>query len=528
MENLSSLIWNANDDVLRGVFKPSEYTQAILPFVLLRRLDCLDVNEAGLTLTAVSKEVDRYLEGFEQSIRKTIQAFDIKSVVTRLQSVNRLELFLSLFEGFNLHPDVIDNHQMGTVYEELLSRYAETTNADNGDHYTPRDIIELLVALVFSDSLETLGDSVKLFDPCCGTGGMLTAGRDWLLKHADPNMKVELYGQELNNMTWAICQTDILLTGGDSNNIGGPKSSLSDDQHATAKFDYMISNPPFGVNWKSDKAAVLAEAQRPDGRFSAGVPRVSDGAFLFVQHMLHKMNQQRTSRIGVILNGSPLFTGEAGSGESNIRKWILENDLLETIVALPEQMFYNTGIPTYIWILTNRKSSSRRGYVQLIDAREYHSPLRKNLGKKTRFIAKKEQETILALYRECIEGDNSKILPNQHFGYTKITVEQPLEQPGNDLFGSDNKKPDVNKRDTERVPLGKDIDEYFDIEVKPFLPNAWIDRTQDVVGYEINFGKIFYKYTPLRDPADILADIIELDKEISKVTKELFGDAIDY
>lgn len=527
-QNLSSLIWNANDDVLRGIFKPSEYTQAILPFILMRRMDCVNVNTSNLTIKDVAQQLDNYLNGFETPIREIINAFNIEPIVKKLERFNRLELFLSKFEDYNLHPDIIDNHQMGTVYEELLGRYAESTNASNGEHYTPRDIIELLVALVFADEQLIEGQQVSLYDPCCGTGGILTLARDWLL-NKDSNVKVELYGQEINTLTWAICQADILLSGGDPNNIGGPKSSLSEDYHCDTKFDYMISNPPFGVNWKEDKAVVETECNNKSGRFNAGVPRLSDGSLLFLQHMVHKMHSDRTSRIGIIFNASPMFTGGAESGESNIRRWILENDLLDAIVALPESMFYNTAITTYIWIVTNKKSVNRQGHVQLIDARLKCSKLRKKLGYKSNYISKEQVKDITTLYRANAQNNLSKILPNNHFGYTNITVEQPLVQDNKDLFARTSDKhltPDPNKRDTERVPLCEDIEEFFEREVKPFCPDAWVDRSKDKLGYEIEFLKEFYTFKPLRSLEDIEEDLSKVTAEIESLSDDCYGDSM--
>ena len=290
--NLSSLIWSANDDVLRGVFKPSEYTRAILPFVLLRRLDCMRINTSSLTLRSIEQSFTSYIQGFSESIQHCIAAFDIQPVLNKLKKHGRLDMFLSKFEEFELHPERVDNHQMGTVYEELLSRYVEVTNAENGEHFTPRDIVNLLVALVFAEDQESLPNTVRLFDPCCGTGGLLTAGRDWLLKNVNANMRVELYGQELNQMTWAICQADMLLTGSNPKQIGGPTSSLSEDEHSLRKFDYMISNPPFGVNWREDRKFVVSESKKPNNKFLAGLPKTSDGSMLFLQHMIDKMHSR--------------------------------------------------------------------------------------------------------------------------------------------------------------------------------------------------------------------------------------------
>jgi len=562
--NLSSLIWSSADDVLRNVFKPSEYGEVILPFVVMRRLDCVlepkkdevynlftqykdklsdpspvILKQVGLPFFNTSKydltriksdptnvfmNFNNYVQGFSENVRDILTNFKIDPIVQKLNKNNRLYMMVDKFTEIDLHPNVVDNHQMGTVYEELLRRFYEEANEDAGDHYTPRDIVRLLVCLLFEGDrkdLEGEGKIRSVFDPCCGTGGMLTVGKNWILENINPDLKVELYGQTLLDESFAVCKSDFLLLGENPENIHGPLSSISEDCLQGRKFDYMITNPPFGISWKLEKEFVDEEAKDPNGRFFVGTPRTSDGSFLFLQHLIHKMNPEG-SRIGIVFNGSPLFTGDAGSGESEIRKWIIENDWLECIVSLPERMFFNTGITTYIWIVTNKKSPDRTGKVQLIDGSNYYQSMRKNLGDKGRFITEEQIKELLEIYKSNQETEVCKIYPNSFFGYTKVVVEQPLIEDGDiktDRQG--NPKPDTSKRDSERVPLSEDIDEYYDREVRPHLPDSWMDRSKDKVGYEINFTKYFYKFTPLRSLEEISRDLILLDNEIQQLSAEM-------
>lgn len=419
-QNLSSLIWSTADDVLRGMFKPSEYGRIILPFVVLRRLDCVlepqkdkafelyekykkklkDFNkviQSQLDLpffnisrfdllriksdpNNVLKNFNNYVQGYSNNVLDIIENFQIDPLVVKLNKNKKLYLLIDKFTEFDLHPNKVDNHMMGSVYEELLRKFSEMSNEESGDHFTPRDIVKLLVSLVFGGDKENLRGEGKLrsvYDPCCGTGGMLTIGKEWIKKNINKNLKIEMYGQELNDVTYAICKSDFLMSDENPENIKGPSSSLSNDQYADRKFDYMITNPPFGVSWKSEEDFINQEAKDMKGRFSIGVPRVSDGSLLFLQHLIHKMESER-SKIGIVFNGSPLFTGDAGSGESEIRKWVIENDWLECIVSLPDRMFFNTGITTYIWIVTNKKSPERKGKVQLIDGSSFSTSMKKS------------------------------------------------------------------------------------------------------------------------------------------------------
>ncbi len=555
-QNLSSLIWSTADDILRGLFKPSEYGRIILPFVVLRRLDCVlepqkdkafelhekykkklkdftQVIQSQLNLpffnvskfdllriksdpNNVYKNFNNYIQGYSKNVLDIIENFQIDPLITKLNKNKKLYLLIDKFTEFDLHPKKIDNHMMGSVYEELLRRFSEMSNEESGDHFTPRDIVKLLVSLVFEGDKENLKGEGKIrsfYDSCCGTGGMLTIGKEWIKKNINKDLKVELFGQELNDTTYAICKSDFLMSDENPENIKGPFSSLSQDGFADRKFDYMITNPPFGVSWKSDENFVKQESKDSNGRFSVGTPRISDGSLLFLQHLIHKM-ELSGSRIGIVFNGSPLFSGDAGSGESEIRKWIIENDWLETIVQLPDSMFFNTGITTYLWIVTNKKNSKRKGKIQLIDGSNHFKILKKSLGNKRKEISDEGFKKILNSYLNFQEDDITKIYKNSHFGYTKVLIEQPLEENGIiQKLKSGELKPDTKLRDYERIPLNDSIDEYFEREVRPYLPKSWIDRSKDKIGYEINFTKYFYQYKPLRSLNEIVNDLLALDKE---------------
>ncbi len=562
-QNLSSLIWNTADDILRGLFKPSEYGRIILPFVVLRRLDCVldpqkdkafelhekyknklkdfnQVIQSQLNLpffnaskfdllriksdpNNVYKNFNNYIQGYSKNVLDIIENFQIDPLVIKLNKNKKLYFLIDKFTEFDLHPSKVDNHTMGSVYEELLRKFSEMSNEESGDHFTPRDIVELLVSLVFGGDKENLKGEGKIrsvYDPCCGTGGMLTIGKNWIHENINKNLKVELFGQELNDVTYAICKSDFLMADENPDNIKGPSSSLSVDGHHDRKFDYMITNPPFGVSWKSDEDFVKNEAKDSNGRFSIGTPRTSDGSLLFLLHLIHKMDVNN-SRIGIIFNGSPLFNGDAGSGESEIRKWILENDLLESIIQLPDQMFFNTGITTYIWILTNNKSSKKRGKVQLIDASKIFKNMKKNLGDKGKYISDEQINEINQLYNSDKENEFCKIYNNEFFGYRKIFIEQPLIKNGEIQKNKKNDiKPDPNLRDTERIKINENIDDYFKNEIKPHFPNSWIDYSKEKIGYEINFTKYFYKLKPLRNLEQILEEIRLLDIDINNLTNE--------
>jgi type I restriction enzyme M protein len=379
------------------------------------------------------------------------------------------------------------------------------------------------VSLVFSEDKDNLkGEGVvrSIFDPCCGTGGMLTIGKEWVHENINDKVELRLLGQELNPQTYSICKSDMMITGEDPNNIRD-KSSLSEDKFQGERFDYMVTNPPFGVSWKSEKEFVETESQNPNGRFSVGTPRTSDGSLLFLQHMISKM-ESKGSRIGIVFNGSPMFTGDSGSGETEIRKWIIENDWLECIVSLPDRLFFNTGISTYLWIVTNKKSDKRKGKVQLVNCSSFFKLMKKNLGEKSKEITDEDRETIIENYTNFKENENCKIYPNEYFGYTKVTIEQPEIKDGKVVKDRNgNPKPDSKKRDHERVPLQDDIDEYYEREVKPHLPNSWVDGNKNQVGYEISFTKYFYKNKPLRSLPEVTKDLWSLEEETEGLMKEI-------
>jgi len=555
IQELSALIWNVADDVLRGLFKPHEYGDIILPFVILRRLDCviephkdeiyalyeeyknkvedtspIIKNRIGAEFYNYSKydlsrlrqdpkniylNFKNYVNGFSKNVMDIIENLQLDKPVEKLHKNNRLFQLIEKFTEVDLHPRVVDNHTMGQVFEELLRRFSEMSNETSGEHYTARDIVRLLVALVFAENKEDLSGSGKirtLFDCCCGTGGMLTIGKEWVLNNINPDIDIILYGQELNPQTYSICKSDLLISGENPDNIK-QGSSLSEDGFIGEKFDYMITNPPFGVSWKSEEDFVTNESQNPNGRFTAGTPRTSDGSLLFLQHFISKM-EPKGARIGIVFNGSPLFTGDAGSGESEIRKWIIENDWLECIVQLPDSLFFNTGITTYLWIVNNHKKTRRKGKIQLINASGLFKPMKKSLGSKRKEICEEQRNQIVDTYTRFEETDICKIYPNHFFGYTKVVIEQALLDRGKVVLDkAGNPKPDTSLRDYERIPLDMDIESYYEKEVKPHLPDSWMDRSKDKTGYEINFTKYFYQYKPLRSVEEIAKELLELEKE---------------
>ena len=405
------------------------------------------------------------------------------------------------------------------------------SNETSGEHYTPRDVVRLLVSLLFAEHREDLrGQGVirSIFDPCCGTGGMLTIGKEYFREQINPEADIRLLGQELRPQTYAVCKSDMLITGEDPDAIQHG-SSLSKDQFQGQRFDYMITNPPFGVSWKSEEQFVKTEAQNANGRFSAGIPPTSDGSLLFLQHMLSKM-EDRGSRVGIVSNNSPLSNGDAGSGESEIRRWIIENDWLECVVALPEFIFFNTGIPTFLWILTNNKSKKRKGMIQLISAIDCWQPMSKGLGEKRRQIGDQHVHQLTKLYTNFQETEHSKIYSNEFFGYTKVVVERPLIEK-REVLGEQrecivrdkrgNPKPNPALRDYERIPFTEEIDDYYQREVKPHLPDSWMDRKKDKVGYEIKFNQYFYQSKSLPSLQEITQEIVSLEKKTDKLMHEV-------
>lgn len=565
----AALIW-AIADKLTGVYKPHEYGEVILPLTVIRRFDCIlsdtknavlkkydevknlpmkDVllrsatggkafyNTSKYTFERLLDDPDNieenfrdYLNSFSENVQDIIEKFKFDGHITTMANKGILYIVIKGFTSpkANLHPDVISNLEMGYIFEEIIRRFSESHNEDAGQHYTPREVIRLMVNILFHDDNDILtGNNVAktIYDPACGTGGMLSVSEEYL---HELNAATELlaFGQELNDQTFAICKADMLIKGNDANFIKDG-NTLSDDQFEGQKFDYIISNPPFGREWKNEKTKVEAEAKRGfAGRFGAGVPAVSDGQMLFLLTAISKMKEPSDggSRIAIIHNGSPLFTGDAGSGPSEIRRYILENDLLEAIIALPNDIFYNTGIATYIWVLSNKKAVTKReGKVQLINANRLFEKRRKALGNKRNDIPENAIEEITRIYGEFRENEISQIYDNADFGYTKITVERPLlDEDGNPILKKNKPQADSSLRDTENVPLKEDIEEYFKREVLPFAPDSWIDTKKSKVGYEIPFTRYFYKYEAPQPSAEIMAEIIDLETELSRSLGEVF------
>ncbi|MGE5572838.1 MAG: type I restriction-modification system subunit M [Bacteroidota bacterium] len=704
-----SFIWGVAD-LIRDTFKRGKYQDVILPLTVLRRLDCVlapakeKVLETQARFKGMLENLDpqlrrasgfafyntsrydfeklladaphlaanlrNYIAGFSPNMREVLERFDFDNTISKLDEAGLLFKVLERFKNVDLHPDKVDNPTMGTIFEELIRRFNEALNENPGEHFTPRDVVHLMVDLMLAGDEERIrrkGIVCTVYDPCCGSGGMLMITKEHITVGVrkngqiirppiNPDAEIHLFGQEVNPETWAVSKSDLFMkdpTGRDADNIAFG-SVLSNDRHAGRTFDYLIANPPYGKDWKRDEEAVRAEHERgAAGRFAPGLPRISDGQLLFLLHMLAraKKPEEGGSRIAIIMNGSPLFTGDAGSGESEIRRWILENDWLEALIALPEQLFYNTGIATYVWVLTNRKAPERRGRVQLIDATSFWVPMRKSLGDKRREIPSEQAEDIVRILRNFQDGETrrivkdgkeeevvvSRIFPTTHFGYRKITVERPLrlnfqasperivrleeERAFQSLAQSKKKgtaaeretaegrahqeairrflqglpqtlykdreeflrmleseakkaglklpapvmkavvsalserdetaaicrdedghpEPDPELRDTENVRLPEDDDPvdsegvpasvraFFEREVKPHVPDAWIDTSKrdakdgkvGIVGYEINFNRYFYRYTPPRPLEEIEADIRAIEQEIARMLAEV-------
>ena len=634
----AAFIWSVAD-LLRGDFKQSQYGRVILPFTLLRRLECvlaptkgkvLDAakanqdktdavreklllraadqqffNASPLTLgqlsdTQTSDDLMSYVQAFSADAREIFEHFRFEEFVQALHSADLLYQVVQRFASIDLSPNTISNFGMGIIFEELIRKFAESSNETAGEHFTPRDIVHLTTSLVITGQDDKLKPHsiVTLYDPTAGTGGFLSEGDEYI-QQVSQQVSVSLHGQELNPESYAICKADMLIKGQDVGNIK-LGNTLSDDQLASTRFNYMLSNPPFGVEWKKVQKQVTDEHKTKgfEGRFGPGLPRVSDGSLLFLMHLVSKMRDPREggSRIGIILNGSPLFTGGAGSGESEIRRYLLEHDMVEAIVALPTDMFYNTGIATYVWVLSNNKPAERQGKVQLINAVDRYSKMRKSLGSKRQYIDDANIEAIVRLYGAFEENEESKIFPSTAFGYRRITVERPLqlnfqasperlakladEKPLQKLdddqqlalhdaiatldadtlyrnraaFTKDlkaalkpldfklgapqlkavlnalserdeeadvctdkngNPEADSSLRDNENVPLSETVEDYFQREVTPHVPDAWIDQSkcdeQDgevgIVGYEIPFNRHFYVFQPPRPLEEIDADL---------------------
>ena len=645
-KNLANEIWQVAE-LLRGDFRQSEYGLVILPFTVLRRLECVleptraAVLEAHETIKDKGWDPDQmltrasghgfyntssytlgslgvadtranlvdYLARFSANAQTIFEQFEFAAKIDRLDEDKLLLKVATTFANIDLHPDRVSNHEMGLAFEHLIRRFAESANDTAGEHYTPRDVVRLATTLVFSPDADALrGDGVirTIYDPTCGTGGFLSSGMEQIHEW-NPKARVVPYGQELNAQTHAIAVADMMIKGLETDKIR-LGNTLSDDQLYDQTFDYCLANPPFGVDWKKVQADVQAEAAKGEkGRFVAGLPRVSDGSLLFLMHLLDKRHRDKPTRMAIVLNGSPLFTGGAGSGESEIRRWVLEDDYVEAIVALPTDLFYNTGIATYVWVLTNRKDESRQGKVQLIDASgsDFWEPMRKSLGSKRRQLSEAAIERIARLHADGMEAEHSKVFDYTAFGYRRVTVERPLQlafapydevrraalvadkawakwdearqaavlegldaceaaytdrvafvdalsghvgklkptelkllqkhlgehddEAAYCLDAKGNREVNPDLRDTENVPLGEDIHEYFAREVTPHVQDAWIDESkvdeQDgevgIVGFEVPFNRHFYVYKPPRPLEEIDADLARVSREIVELLGEV-------
>ena len=592
-----SFIWGIADDVLRDLFKRGKYPDVILPMCVLRRLDAVleptkktvletrkMLDDAGITEQTAAlcsssgqafyntskftlrdlksrgnqqqllADFEDYLNGFSPNVQDILENFKFRNQLSTLSKADALGTLISKFldPEIDLTPAGIDNHSMGTVFEELVRKFNEENNEEAGEHWTPRDAVRLMTNLVFRPiATELKSGTYLLYDCACGTGGILTEGEETLQSLASVlglQIAAQLYGQEINPETYAICKADMLLKGEGENAeniIGGAEwSTLSHDAFPSVEFDFMMANPPYGKSWKKDLETMGGKDGMRDPRFKVMhdgeemslVTRTSDGQMLFLASMVSKMNHGTPlgSRIAEVHNGSSLFTGDAGQGESNIRRWIIENDWLEAIVALPLNLFYNTGIATYIWVLTNRKPAHRKGKVQLIDASGFWQKMRKSLGSKRKELAAEHIEEITKLFGDFEEAEKdgkpiSKVFKNEDFGYQTITVERPLrDEAGNVVLGQKGKakgqpQADSSLRDTENVPLSEDVQSYFEREVLPHVPDAWIDHSKTKTGYEIPFNRHFYVFTPPRPLEEIDAELKQVTDRILEMIGGLSG-----
>ena len=577
LKESAGFIWSIAD-LLRGDYKQSDYGKVVLPFTVLRRLDCvleatkaevLKKNEQVRSMNIqnldpilnkvagynfhnaslfnfdkliadpnnIASNLRNYINGFSEEAREILEQFEFDNQITKLDESNLLFMVLKRFQEIDLHPEQISSMEMGYMFEELIRKFAEISNETAGEHFTPREVIRLMVNLLFMNDREILtqkGIVKTIFDCCAGTGGMLSVAEEYL-NELNPDARLEVFGQELNPESYAICKSDMLIKGQKPDNIARGNSlkskdgvKLKGDQFINHKFDYLITNPPFGVKWGKVQKEVTEEHQSlgHGGRFGAGLPSVSDGSFLFLMSLMSKMKpkDQGGSRLAIVFNGSPLFSGSPSSkkNESSIRQWIIENDLLEAVIALPNQLFYNTGISTYIWIISNHKAAERKGKVQLINAVDYFKKMSKSLGDKRNELSDQHITDITKLYGDFEEKKDCKIFDNTDFGYAKVTVERPFRENGKVVLDKKgNAKPDSKLRDTENIPLKVDIANYMEREVLPHVPDAWVDEKKTKIGYEINFTKYFYQYKPLRSLAEIKADILALEEETDGLVKKV-------
>ena len=567
-----SFVWKITDDVLRDTFKKNEIGDVILPFVVIRRIDCIlkPYNEtvrknyeqfkdkiadqnlekvlfkaAGgkkfyntskhtlVTLLDDARNCEinfkNYLNGFNKEVRDILTNFQFDKVIAKLIRNGLLYQMIQEICELDFSPEKIDNHDMGYIFEELIRISNENSNETAGEHFTPRDVIRLMSAIMFTPDKAVLnknGIIRTIYDPACGTGGMVNVGKNYILENlcSEGNTPtIRTYGQELNEQSYAIAKSEALITGENADNIK-LGNSFTQDQFKSSRFHYIMANPPYGVTWTKDQEFILNESLNPDGRFYAGTPRVSDGQLLFIQHMISKMEPDG-ARVGVVTNGSPLFSGGAGSGESNIRKWIIENDWLECIVALPKDLFYNTGIFTYIWFITNKKSAERKGTVQLINAVDFCALSSKSLGNKRNDIRPEDIKKILKFYLDFEENEYCKICDNSDFGSFQLTIEQPLrDADGNLVLRRHEKQADSSKRIFESVALDCDYQTYFEESVLPHIDKeSWIDVSKTRINYEINLTRSFFKYTVPESSASIAERFKETERKVSKAIDKLFG-----
>lgn len=564
----ANFIW-AIADLLRGDYKQSDYGKVILPLTILRRLDCVlektkqDVlaryeqvktmniqnldpildkvagykfhNHSQFTFdkliadpSNIAANLRNYINGFSDEAREIIEQFEFDNQISKMDDANLLFMVIKRFQEVDLHPEAITSLEMGYMFEELIRKFAEISNETAGEHFTPREVIRLMVNLLFlndRDILTKKGIIKNIYDCCAGTGGMLSVAEEYV-RELNPDATLLVFGQELNPESYAICKSDMLIKGQSASNIK-KGNSISEDKLVHDKFDYLITNPPFGVKWQKIEKQVRDEHEKKGhgGRFGAGLPSVSDGSFLFLMHLISKMKPEG-ARLAIVFNGSPLFSGSPSGtkNESSIRQWVIENDLLEAIVALPNQLFYNTGISTYIWILSNHKSEKRKGKVQLINAVDLFKKMGKSLGDKRNELSEEHIVKITNLYGAFQANDYCKIFDNKDFGYSKVTVERPEMKNGKPVLDKNGKpKPDSSLRDTENIPLKEDIQAYMKREVLPHVPDAWVDESKTNVGYEINFSKYFYQYKPLRSLEEIRKDILALEQETEGLIKEVIA-----
>ncbi len=574
---ITNFIWQVADDILRDIYVKGKYRDVILPMTVLTRIDSeLEgtkektmseykkfkdkitniepvlqratgysfYNTSDFTLKTLLKDPEnikanfkQYLHGFSSNIQDILQKFKFEN---QIQTLEESDILFALIEKFSdasekLSPKNLNNHDMGYVFEELIRKFNEENNEEAGEHFTPREVIRLMTNILFLPVQDEIKNKpLSIYDPCVGSGGMLSIAKNFI---KSDNSKIHstadifTFGQEINPETYALCKADMLLKGETDNKVAFG-STLSNDGFPTEKFDFILTNPPYGKSWKTDQAKLSTGGKKVeilDSRFTIGTPRINDGQLLFTLHMLSKMKHDTPlgTRIASVHNGSALFTGDAGSGESNIRKHIIENDYLEAIIALPKDLFYNTGIGTYIWVMTNRKPDHKKGKVQLINAtsEEFYLKMTKSLGKKRNELQESHINKIYELFNNFKETESSKIFDNDDFGYSQIIVERPKkDENGKVILKNKKPVPDASLRDKENIPLKEDIQEYFEREVLPFASDAWIKKADPKIGYEINFNKYFYEYTPPRSLEDIKKDILALENETGNVLEEIIND----